>query len=204
MKKILFLLLFIVNSFVSYSQAVLGVKAGFNLTSFNASYVTDVSYSSKTNFNAGLILSFPFGSGLSLQPEAFYSGEGADIKTNSTTGVYSFQMLNIPVLLKYVSPIHLFAETGPQAGFLLGAELTEKEIPSTDIKEQTKSPDFSWAFGVGYQLPAGLGLDIRYNLGLTDMSKGSNNTYNEGSFRSSVFQIGIYYLFPNLFPAEKN
>jgi len=204
MKKISSVILLIISYSALQAQAQVGLKGGFNMSSFVASYETEINYSTKTNFNAGIIVSLPMGSGLSLQPEMYYSGEGADIEVDNVHGVYSFQMLNVPVLLKYTAPFHLFAETGPQAGFLLGATIKEGEFPSTNVKSQTKSPNYSWAFGVGYQLPAGLGLDIRYNLGLTDIAKSNNISYNDATVKSNVFQIGIYFLFQNPGPANKN
>ncbi len=204
MKKILSVILLIISYSTLRAQVQVGVKGGFNMSSLSASYETEINYSSKTNFNAGVMLSFPLGSGISIQPEMSYSGEGADVDADNVHGVYSFQMLNIPALLKYTAPFHLFAETGPQAGFLLGATIKEGEFPSTDVKDQTKSPNFSWAFGVGYQLPVGLGLDIRYNVGLTDIAKSSSISYNDATIKSNVFQVGIYFLFQNLTPANKN
>ena len=155
MKKISSVILLIISGPVLEAQVQVGVKGGFNMNSFNASYETEINYSSETNFNAGLIFSLPLGSGLSVQPEMSYSGEGADIETDNVHGVYSFKMLNVPVLLKFTTPFHLFGETGPQAGFLLGATIKEGEFPSADIKSETKSPNFAWAFGIGYQLRQG-------------------------------------------------
>jgi hypothetical protein len=204
MKKIATVIVLIISYSTLRAQVQFGIKGGFNSSSFNTPYETEVKYSSKTNFNAGVILSFPLGSGISVQPEMSYSGEGANVDADNVHGVYSFQMLNIPALLRYTAPFHLFAETGPQAGFLLGASIKEGEFPSTDVKSQTKSPGFSWAFGVGYQLPVGFGLDARYNLGLTNIAKSSSISYNDATVKSNVFQIGIYFLFQNMVPANKN
>ncbi len=204
MKKISFIALFIISFYPLQAQLQFGIKAGINQTTFNATYVSDVTYTPKTNFNAGVIVSFPLGSAFSLQPEAVYSGQGANINTTNVNGVYKYQMLNFPVLIKIVIVSHFFAETGPQVGFTLGAKIYEGGYPTTNIKSQTKSPDYSWTFGVGYQLPMNLGLDIRYNLGLTDLAKDGSNSYNDGSVKNSVIQVGIYYIFGDLFPAEKN
>jgi hypothetical protein len=197
MKKLIFVFLFIFTISVLHAQLKIGLKAGYNLSYFDAGYVSNVTYSSKSNFNAGLIFSLPLGSGVTLQPEAFYSGEGANLATTNLTGEYSYQYLNIPVMLKYVAPFHVFLETGPQIGFLLGAHLKEEGFPSTDIKEWTKSAGYSWVFGAGYQLPMGLGLDARYNFGLSDVAKDGTNTYNDGSVKNNVIQIGLFYIFGN-------
>jgi hypothetical protein len=86
----------------------------------------------------------------------------------------------------------------------LGATLTEDGFPSANIKSQTTTSGYSWAFGVGCQLPMNFGLDIRYNLGLTEVPNSNSNAYNNASIKNNVFQVGITYMFPNLFPADKN
>ncbi len=203
MKNIYIFVLLMGCAVYSNAQARFGFKAGYNLSSFYASYVTDVSYSSRSNFNAGVLLSIPISEGLSFQPEAFYSGEGANINTSNLSGVYNFQYLDIPFLLKYKAPIPIFIETGPQIGFLLGAAEKEQGFPSTDVKDDTKSTGFSWVFGLGYELRSGFGLDALFNLGLTDVAKASN-TYNSGSIKNNVFQVGIFYLLPSASPVPKN
>ena len=185
----------------SEAQARIAVKAGYNLSSFNAAYAPDVSYSSLNNFNAGLVLSLPLGAHFNVVSEAVYSGEGASINIGKVNGSYNFQLLNIPVLIKYMTASRVFLETGPQAGFLLGAQIKEDGFSSSNIKGDTKSTEFSWAFGLGYQLAMNLGLDARYNVGLTDMAK-SSVAYNGSSIKNNVLQIGIYYLFS--FPQNKN
>jgi hypothetical protein len=201
MKKIFLVLLCIAGFITTRAQARIGVKAGFNLSSFNATYAPDVSYSSLKNINAGLVLSLPLSSRFSIQPEAVYSGEGGSINIINVNGAYNYQLLNIPVLIKYMTASRIFIETGPQAGFLLGAQLKEDGFSSANIKGDTKSTTFSWAFGLGYQLPMNLGLDARYNVGLTDVAKGSV-PYNGSSIKNNVLQIGIYYLFS--FSPNKN
>jgi opacity protein-like surface antigen len=203
MKKLPVVLLFILGLSTASAQAWIGVKAGFNNSSFYSTVdASGVMYSSKDDFNAGLILSLPLTSGFVMQSEAVYSGEGSKVNIGTVYGTYNFQLLNIPVLMKYVSPYHLFAETGPQAGFLLGAQLKESGFPSSNIKADTKSTEFSWVFGLGYQLPINLGLDVRYNLGLTQMANSDSNSYNSGTVKNNVFQIGLYYLIT--FPTAKD
>ena len=52
-----------------------------------------------------------------------------------------------------------------------------------------KSTDLAWAFGAGYVIPdVNLGVDVRYNLGLTKLADGSSS-------KNGVFQVGVFYLF---------
>jgi hypothetical protein len=197
MKKMVFVLLFSICSLASKAQLQFGVKGGFSLSSF---VVPDpflgVSYSSKPDFNGGFLLSVPMGSGgLTFQPEVVYSGEGAHVNVSGIKGDYNLQMLNFPLLLKYKAPAGYFFEAGPQVGFLLSGDLTEDGFGSRNIREDSKSPTFSVAFGLGYQLPMNLGIDLRYNWGLTNLAKSGNQAYNNPTIRNNVIQIGIYYIF---------
>src|SRR6202011_1165071 len=100
----------------------------------------------------------------SIQPEVNYSGQGAKFTSfNDAEETFNMGYINVPVLLKYHFPLGLFAETGPQLGFLLSAK-SKIGSNSADFKSAVKSTDFSWAFGVGYMIPiVKLGVDARYN-----------------------------------------
>lgn len=205
MKRFSILFLFILIFPALHAQIQIGFKAGYNLSSFIISVPSDFyTYSSKSNFNAGIVVAFPLNGRFFLQPESVYSGQGSNVQLSGVNGVYNFQYLNFPVLLKYVAPFHMVLETGPQLGFLLGATLNESGFPSENIKSQTNSSGYSWVFGVGYQLPMNLGLDVRYNLGLSHVQSDNSNAYNNAAIKNNVFQVGIYYLFRNIFPADKN
>lgn len=190
MKKICFVLFVLLSGIFANAQVQLGVKAGLNLSTLSHSGSPNVNPAWKTSFNAGLLASVPISSGLYLQPEAMYSGQGFEQWVASQSGHYELGYLNVPVLFKYKHETGLFAETGPQIGFLLHADL-EVGGHSTSIKDDFLSTDFSWAFGLGYQFSnTGLGIDARYNLGLTNIAKDSQGE----TFKNCVFQLGVFYL----------
>ncbi len=68
------------------------------------------------------LASIPLFSTCSLQPEVLYSGQGAKFSDSLVTGKLNYGYLNVPVLFKYQHASGLFAETGPQVGFLLSAK----------------------------------------------------------------------------------
>ena len=195
MKKMVFVFLFIGCSYALQAQLQFGVKGGYNMTSFYANPFLGVTYSSKSDFNAGFLFSLPIGGGLSFQPEVVYSGEGAYVDVSGLKGDYNLQRLNFPLLLKFKAPLGYFIETGPQIGFLLSGDLTEDGFGSSNIKNDTMSPAYSWTAGVGYQLPMNLGLDVRYNFGLSNIAKNGNDSYNNTTVKNNVLQIGVYYIF---------
>jgi hypothetical protein len=174
---------------IARSQVKFGIKAGFNLANQSISGVNVTSRAeSKSDFYAGVLANVNFSESLILQPEFVYSGQGAGVKDSSAK--LNSEYLNIPVLLKYQHPTGVFIETGPQFGILLSAKYKSSDL-SLDQKNATKSTDFAWVFGIGYKIPVlNLGLDFRYNLGLTNIENSSVVTV-----KNQVFQIGVFYLF---------
>ncbi len=194
MKKTLILIFSVVALSSARAQIQFGVKAGLNLASLTLSSGLSSNQSIKSNadFNAGLLAYIPIASSFVFQPEVVYSGQGAKVDdTGSGSGTINYGYINVPLLVKYAHSSGLFVETGPQIGFLISAK-AKSGGQSADIKSNSKSTDFAWAFGVGYKIPVvNLGLDVRYNLGLTNTLSSSSN----GTAKNSVFQVGLFYLF---------
>jgi hypothetical protein len=196
MKKAIVLAFSVIALSSAKAQIQFGVKAGVNLANLTLSNVTDNTASLKTNtdFNAGLLAYIPIAKSLVFQPEVVYSGQGSKLSYPSdqtANGTLAYSYINVPLVVKYAHSSGLFAETGPQVGFLISAK-AKADGQSTDIKSSVQSTDFSWAFGVGYKIPeVNLGIDVRYNLGLTNLNKDDTN----GKVKNSVFQIGLFYLF---------
>ena len=192
MKRMILVLIAAGSAMFASAQIQFGVKAGYNLTNLTIS-PSQPGFSSKSDFSAGVLASIPLLASCSLQPEIMYSGQGASFSDSSATGKLNYSYLNVPVLFKYQHSSGLFLETGPQVGFLLSAKATS-DGQSADTKSSTQSVDFAWAFGLGFKLPLGLGIDARYNLGLTNLSKGDISS--EGTAKNSVFQFGLFFMFP--------
>jgi Outer membrane protein beta-barrel domain len=193
MKKVILVMLAAASSVIASAQIRFGVKAGVNIANVTYSGSSaPSSLQSITDFNGGLFASIPLFSSCSLQPEVVYSGQGTSANVSSVTAKLNYDYLNVPVLFKYQHSTGLFAETGPQVGFVLSAK-EKADGQTTDVKSNSQSTDFSWAFGIGYQIKViNLGIDARYNLGLTDVNKDNSN----GTVKNSVFQFGLFYTFP--------
>ncbi len=195
MKKIIFLLLTVMTLTAANAQIQFGAKAGLNLANVSVSGDNGGnSYAMKPDFHIGALVSIPAFSSFTIQPEIVYSGQGSKVSDNDPSdpsGTFNFSYLNVPVLLKYNASCGFFGETGPQFGFLLSAN-AKQGGNSVDIKSSLKSSDFDWVFGVGYILPVNVGFDVRYNLGLQNLSSDASNG---GSIKNGVFQIGVFYMF---------
>src|SRR5450432_1205600 len=169
MKKVSFLLCLVFYMINSYAQIQFGLKAGYNLSSLiNSGTNFNSNQKSKSGFNAGVFGSIPLFKSFVLQPEIYYSEQGSQSQDSSAKTNYNY--LNIPLLFKYQHSSGIFIETGPQLGFLLNSNYKSGTY-TQDLKSVSNSADFSWIIGAGYKiLPLSLGLDIRYNYGITNVT----------------------------------
>lgn len=166
-----------------------GVKAGANFAAVNVEN-SDNNWGSRTGVHAGLLSHIHLNKSWALQPELVYSLQGAKTTlTGGGTQTINLHYLNVPVMLQYMFDNGFRLQTGPQAGFLLSANTQVSNDHVTNTASYN-NVDFGWGFGAGYLSNIGLGIDARYNLGLTDIYKpGTTKQTN------SVFQLGLFYMF---------
>jgi opacity protein-like surface antigen len=178
------------------AQVQFGVKAGANIAGFTGSDASGTS--SLVSFNVGGLVKVPISDAFSFQPELVYSGEGAKesvtdpVSGNNINATLPLNYLNVPLLFKYTRPFGVYTETGPQIGFLISAHEKSGGV-SEDVKSQFNSTNFSWAFGLGYISPVNIGIDFRYNLGLSNIGKAQDGT--TPNVKTGTFQIGLIYMF---------
>ena len=189
MKKTIF---FIATLFFMYNAnaqtAHFGIKGGLNASSLNSANNSDMQ--TKIGFNAGLLAHIhSLHSSWAIQPEIYYSDEGAKSKANNNAKV-NLGFINVPVLIQYMFDNGFRIEAGPQLNLLMSAK-QKAENSTTDIKKQLNTADFSIPVGVGYLLSSGFGFDARYNFGISNIYKNDNVPKT----RSNVFQFGIFYQF---------
>ncbi len=193
MKKLILVAVSALVTFVASAQIRIGIKGGVNIA--NITYSGSESqppFQSITGYNGGAFLEIPLFSKWNLQPEVVYSAQGTAFNSQNMNEKVNYNYLNIPVLFKYHHASGFFAETGPQFGYLISAKDVSGDL-SGDIKSSTQSSDFSWVFGLGFKVPViNIGVDGRYNLGLTNINK----DVSDGTIRNSVFQFGLFYIFP--------
>ncbi len=167
----------------------IGIKAGVNL--YNINNDNNVKYDAKPGFNVGLLGHIHLAPQLALQPEIVYSLQGA--KYNNAIGgetKLNLGYINVPVLVQYMFDNGFRLQAGPQVGFLVNGKATTNSV-KTDIKDNFKTVDFGLGAGIGYVHPAtGFGVDLRYNLGLSNIA--ANSTVKSTSRGG---QLGVFYLF---------
>ena len=188
-------------------EQAFGIKVGANLANTSSSFETAVGASdpkTKAGLLLGIYSQFQLSQGLRLQPELLYSNEGslieAPLGANNTQAILfrnRLGYLNIPIMLQFTKGSGFYFEAGPQIGFRLSAK-SKFENPTTsgsgptrvtDYKKSTKGTAISLGAGAGYEMANGLGIGIRYMLGLTDILTTS------ASMKSNVLSLSLMYRF---------
>jgi len=165
----------------------LGVKGGVNFADVGGDDVSDTK--NKTGFIAGGFAEFMIGNMFAVQPEVLYSQKGFKIDDPDVDGKLKLDYFEVPVLLKINVPIegskvHPSFYAGPAVSIKSSCKLQGEESGvSFDIDCDSplivdfigeelpiKSTDFGIVFGGGISFDVGgaeVGVDVRYNLGLT-------------------------------------
>ncbi|HMR90804.1 MAG TPA: porin family protein [Chitinophagaceae bacterium] len=164
------------------AQISYGAKAGIAITNFKADGESE---KSKTGLVLGAFGRYDFSGQFAAQAELLYAQSGA----KESAGSYNFSYLNVPLLARYTAWKGLYLATGPQLGFLLSAHTKENNGDKEDIKEYLKGTDISWVIGAGYELENGIGADIRFVPGLTDISD------NNANIKNTAVQVTLSYKF---------
>lgn len=183
MKKIFLcaLTVFLVNMAFSQPHTEFGLKGGVNFANLDddANGNTDA----RTGFHAGALAHIHLSNSFAVQPEVVFSTQGAEYEN----GKLKLNYINIPVLAQYMFGNGFRLQTGPQLGILTTSEF-ESGDTETDV-DNLKNADIGWAFGASYITKMRWGIDARYNLGFTDISKANADVNNR------VWQVGVFYQF---------
>ena len=186
------------------AQMQIGLKGGINISNVvgdDANFF-GMDLDSRTGFSGGVFFMYQFSELFAIQPEAYYTLKGATLSVNGADLTFSFDYFEIPFLLKLIIPVEgsnirpsIFA--GPSVGFNTTAKIKGEangESDEHDLKDDTKSTDFSLAFGGGIGFIIGkneLGFDVRYILGLQSIDDTSDNA----DVKNTVIAFNIYFGF---------
>jgi hypothetical protein len=169
-------------------NATIGLKGGLNVATIKVNGANE--WGSKPGFNGGLLAHVHLSPQIALQPEVVYSSEGAKYTISNGEHKLSLNYINVPLQLQYMFNNGFRLQTGPQVGFLTGVKDKINQTETGYFTTQDfKSVDFSWSAGLGYLTYSGLGIDARYNFGLSNINNGGSNT-----LRNNVFQLGLFYM----------
>ncbi|UOR06785.1 PorT family protein [Hymenobacter aerilatus] len=186
-KLLLFGIILSAGSLSAQAQTTrFGLKAGANYSNV---YLNGITRPERLwGFAAGGFAQIPLTQDgfFSVQPELIYSAKGS--KTSLSFGGEYRQRLHyieLPVLAK-INASGFIAELGPQVSFLAAARFETPNGTSTDLEGSNRLALGAVA-GVGYQLPMGLSITLRYANDLTKLSPNGP--------RNTLYQAQLGYLF---------
>ncbi|WP_276483721.1 porin family protein [Paraflavitalea pollutisoli] len=186
MKKNLIIALFLLTGSIGFAQTEvrIGPKVGVNISSFAPSPHAEIQ--TLVGYQAGGVASFSLSKLLSVQPELFYSAEGA----TSPGMKYSLNYLRLPLLIHLQHASGFYAQAGPQAGYLLSGKSKDKLLDKQyELKGLMGHFETSFVVGLGYRLQQGFGFDLRYAAGLSRLQADSE-------VKLQTVTAGIHYLLP--------
>ena len=178
------LILFLTIGAVSTkAQILFGAKGGLNITSLS----TSPEIKPRLGYHAGLFYSQHLETQYGWQIELQYSLQGAR-DAAATNGRLAYHYLAMPLLLKLYFKENIFAEVGPQVGYLLGAQYREQGFKQ-DRSEGLRKWDFLGMVGFGHDRDSGTTLGLRFGIGFMNTSGASVG--NSVVFRNLVLQAHV-------------
>ena len=164
-------------------QILLGAKGGLNVSTLSTSSL----YKPRLGFNAGIFYSQHLETQYGWQIELQYSLQGAR-DAASTNGRLAYHYLALPVLMKLYFKESVFAEVGPQVGYLMGAKYKEQGFED-DRSSGVRKWDLLGLVGFGHETQSGTTLGLRFGIGLLNTSGASVG--NSVVFRNLVLQAHV-------------
>ena len=189
----------------------LGVKGGLNVSnlSVDAPEDPDFAFDSQTDFLVGGFAQIGIGSKFALQPEVFYSQNGAKSQSDDPSIKLNLNYIRVPLLLmarlsSRESPMYPILYVGPQVAFETRCQVTGEDdgvsvsfdcdSPELEDALQTKTTDFGLVFGGGLEILYSrltVQLDARYNLGLTNLNDAEDASEVSVKSRGWSFMLGL-------------
>lgn len=181
-------------------QMAIGLKAGPNFAKINTDASAGENYKSRTGFHGGAFVLFK-ATKIGIQPEVIFSQQGSKVTINGKDFESNFSYINIPIILKLYTVAGINIQAGPQFGFVNNGEapiptnpddLENTEWTVKDVKNLAKGSDFTVALGLGWDLPFGLTVDARYNLGISKIYDKAPSQQTEDA-KNQVIQVSLGY-----------
>lgn len=228
MKKIIVTLVAALMATGAFAQLNFGVKVGGNLSTISGMVsgennlnwgdlaTADASQAMKLGFNLGAYAEYMVLPLVGIQVEANFSMQGVNTEANLSSGVlggsiesttaHSVNYVNVPILAK-LHFMNIRAYAGPQLGFALGYNTTTETVSGDNTNTQKatveadsyNSFDLSFVVGAQYKLTNNIGVDARYNIGLTNVFPAIKNNngevLTEAWGKQGVLQLGVFYEF---------
>jgi opacity protein-like surface antigen len=214
MKKILLSAILLATGFANAQEIKFGAKLGLNISNFSGD-LTDAK--SLIGAQLGGFAEIKITDKFAVQPELLFSMQGSKTSYSETDVNYSYSensknklnYLNIPVLAKFNVSEKFALLAGPQFGLLMSAKqdfditetisgVTDNYSESVDAKNFYKSVAMSFNLGAAYSFTDNIFVDVRYNLGLSNISKDFTDEFGDSysaDIKNNVIQFSVGYKF---------
>jgi hypothetical protein len=191
-----FVLMCLATGAFAQAQFAVGIKAGPNFATLNTDASAMENYKNRTGFHGGAFALIKL-TKIGIQPEVLFSQQGSKVTINSQDFESNFSYVNIPVIVKLYTVAGINLQVGPQFGFISSAEAPVFDANTNsytvqDVKNRMKSSDLTLALGAGWDLPFGLTLDARYNLGLSKIYDRAPSQQTADA-KNQVIQVSVGY-----------
>jgi hypothetical protein len=164
--------------------ASFGVKGGLNMATISGAEGA----SSLLAFHMGGFAEFNVSDKFAVQPELLYSMQGAKYSAFGTSYTTNLNYLIVPVMAKYFVTDAISINAGPQLGILMSAK-----SEGIDVKDGYNTTDFGLNIGGGYNIGDNMMLDLRYNLGFSELAK--DKVAGDSANKNAVIQLSFGYKF---------
>jgi hypothetical protein len=197
-----------------FAQITIGVKGGINgatekFSTVNLYLNPPSTYGYYTHVAlarafGGLFVNYRLQKPFSFQAELIYSGEGDNLKNETTGVVYKDRQsfVNIPLMVHYHFFINTYIEAGAFFGVMLGATANYNSTSlyngtTADAKNNFKGTQSGFAFGLGHEFRRGIlnhfGINIRSLRDIASIAKPGNSSIGEGNIWNRNVNIAISY-----------
>lgn len=175
-----------------------GPKAGITystISNFKDQFLTKAT--NRLGYQFGAVGEFGFTTKFSFQTEMMYFSRGAKLK--DIDGQIKMNYIGIPLLAKYSFKIlgltKFYAMGGTFTDVRTKGEWVDAGGATSDLGPGFKKYDWGFSFGAGAEYPTKKGkwaLDLRYNLGMTDLHDEAGDNFKT---RSRSFGLALTYKF---------
>ncbi|TLX72611.1 PorT family protein [Labilibacter sediminis] len=177
-----------------------GVKGGMNLSKANfSSSDGDLNY--RPGYYVGGYIGIPLKNDLSINGEVLFIAKGWNIPEDSGNKNVSvtFNIIELPVLLKYAVSDKIKFMLGPSIGY----KISSKRRPESEWKDNFEDLTLNVIGGAEYSISENIGVEIRYSQGIKALYNGldfdeyggmiENLSLKDGYMHS--IELGLKYSF---------
>lgn len=197
MKKTAIIIVVLLLSLTSYSQAKFGIRGGVNLVN-----LTNLETKSRTDFYGGVFLAIKKSQSYALQPEINYSMQGAKLisksalnEENKGLSDIKIELLSLGLINKITTKNNIKFIIGPFIDIRISDNVKNDEylleglFPRIDVGVQA---------GLGYDINDLFSVEVRFKQGFIDAIN-ENDIYEEYHVDdenfNQVIKIGVLYKF---------